>query len=171
MIRAAIAADADAIAALQGRAWRRAYADFLPPEASEPDAAAARRAGWGEVLAAPAERPTTLVWDQDGIVAGFAAVGAARDDAATPGCGELMALYVDPVAQGAGVGRALLDAAHTLLREAGYAEAVLWVFERNEAARALYERRGWILDPGAVGPAGWWAPAVRYRRGLAPART
>lgn len=47
-------------------------------------------------------------------------------------------LYVDPVAQGKGVGTALIAAAKAR-RPAGLR---LWVFQRNTGARAFYARRG-----------------------------
>ena len=60
--------------------------------------------------------------------------------------GELMSLYVDPPAQGAGVGTALLAAAEGALREAGYTQAVVDVLDATDAARAFYERFGWQRD-------------------------
>ena len=167
MIRVAIPADAEAIAAVQVRAWQRAYADFLPPEAVEPATFEARRARWREHLEDGSTSRSTQAFDQDGVVAGFASIGPARDRDAGVEVGELMALYVDPVAQGAGVGRALLDAAERLLRADGYAAAVLWVFAENGMARDFYARHSWALEPADVIAANhgaeWWAPAVRYR--------
>ena len=93
------------------------------------------------------------VFDQDGRVAGFALVQG----------NELRAIYVDPPAQGAGVGSALLDAAVEALRANGHAEAFLWTFEANGLARAFYERHGWEADGGRQEHL---APEVRYRRTL-----
>jgi GNAT superfamily N-acetyltransferase/chorismate mutase len=49
-------------------------------------------------------------------------------------------LYVDPSAQGTGVGSALLDLVKAQ-RPAGFC---LWVFESNEPARAFYRARGLV---------------------------
>ncbi len=46
-------------------------------------------------------------------------------------------LYVLPRAQGAGVGRSLLD-----LAKASSGDLSLWTFQRNAAARRFYERNG-----------------------------
>lgn len=149
MIRRATLADAPAIAAVQARTWRHAYADIVDPDRM-PDPAeqaprfAERIAGGGEVL----------VFDQDGVLAGFAALAG----------NELRAIYVEPAAQGAGVGSALLEASVEVLRAAGFREAFLWCFEANGLARAFYEGHGWALVPGASQERS--APEVRYRREL-----
>ena len=49
-------------------------------------------------------------------------------------------LYVDPAAQGAGIGSALLDLVKAR-RPAGFC---LWVFESNEPARGFYHRHGLV---------------------------
>jgi GNAT superfamily N-acetyltransferase len=148
VIRRATPADAPAIAAVQARAWRHAYADIVEPERM-PDPEH-RAPLFAERIAAGNE---VFVWDQDGRVAGFAALEGP----------ELRAIYVEPAAQGAGVGSALLAAAVEALRSAGHGEAFLWAFEANGLARAFYERRGWELVPGEQHRL---APEVRYRRSL-----
>ena len=145
MIRRATRADAAAIAAVQARAWRHAYADIVAPEDMPvPEERAQRFAahidGGSDVF----------VWDQAGRVAGFAAIDG----------DELRAIYVDPPAQGAGVGTALMSAAVDALRVSGHDEAFLWVFEANGLARAFYERHGWELVPGHQARL---AREVRYR--------
>lgn len=52
-------------------------------------------------------------------------------------------LWVDPVAQGQGVGRELLDAAVSAIAEERYRTATLDCIEANAAARRFYEREGW----------------------------
>jgi len=166
VIRAATPVDAGAIATVQVRAWQRAYADFLP-EAVMLDAVVARERWQANLAEGVAERRATLVYELDGRIAGYASVGPSRGEDIGPGVGELMAVYVDPVAQGAGIGRALMDAAEARLREKGYDEAVLWVFAANGMARDFYARRGWVLEPDAVTVRlDRWAPTVRYRLAL-----
>lgn len=145
MIRRATPDDAAAVAAVQARSWRHAYADIVEPDrmpATEQQAPrfAEHIAGGGDVF----------VWDQDERVVGFAALAG----------NELVAIYVDPPAQGAGVGTALLEAAVEGLRADGHREAFLWTFEANGLARAFYERHGWELVPGSQHRL---APEVRYR--------
>jgi GNAT superfamily N-acetyltransferase len=169
MIRSATPADARAIAEVQTRAWWRAYQDILDPEILARRTADTREPEWQERLAAPPDGLEVAVFELEGRVVGFVATSRERavgDVAASPSVGELAALYVDPPAQGAGVGRALHDHALAQLAARGFGEAVLWCFRDNGHARDFYEHRGWALDPGseAQARAVWETPAVRYRR-------
>ena len=155
MIRAAVPADAEAIDRVHVRAWERSYGDFIAPDrmkSAEP--AEERVARWRARMEDPVAR--TWVFDLDGFVAGLAsALG-----------GELIALYVDPGAQGAGVGSALLEHAEEAMREEGSRNAELWVFTANEHGRRFYERRGWKLVEDSEEQGEWAAPAVCYRKAL-----
>jgi GNAT superfamily N-acetyltransferase len=155
VIRRATPADAPEIAAVQARAWRHAYADIVEPERMPTVEHQAPR--WVALIDGGG---LVHVWDQDGRVVGFATAGPGREDASV---GELYAIYVDPPAQGAGVGAQLLAAAEQSLRDAGHRDAILWTFEANGLARAFYERQGWHADGGHQVHL---APEVRYRRTL-----
>jgi GNAT superfamily N-acetyltransferase len=135
VIRRATVADADAIAAVLVRSWRRDYADIVDPQRLAELDVDERAARWRESLAGG----HALVWvaEEGGRVVGFASVS---DD------GDLRTLYVDPVAQGAGVGTQLLAEAE----RAGARS--LEVFAANGHGRRFYEARGWRL----AGDAGAW---------------
>jgi len=143
VIRRATRDDAEAIAAIEVRAFRHAYADILDPHYLAELDADARAEEWRTTLRA-ADR-LVFVAELDGRVVGYASV---RPD------GDLRMLYVDPFAQGAGVGTQLLEAAE----RAGARE--LDVFEANGHGRGFYEARGWRL----AGEAGAWLdrPLVKY---------
>ncbi len=90
-------------------------------------------------------------------VAGFAAV---VED-------HLAALFVDPERQGRGLGRLLVEDARQ-----GRAELSLSVYESNTAARAFYERLGFVpqcrIRDGLTGRPEWtmlWRRGDRQRRG------
>ena len=144
MIRRATPDDAPAIAAVHVRSWRRAYEDVVDAHVLaelDVDERAERWRGWlGDEEA--------LVWvaEEGGRVVAFASLRGAK----------LTTLYVDPFAQGAGVGTRLLTAAEA----AGARE--LEVFEANGHGRRFYEARGWRDD----GEAGEWLdrPLRRYVR-------
>ena len=62
----------------------------------------------------------------------------------SPGCGEILAIYVLPGHQGAGIGRALLAYSLELLGD--LRPALLWVARDNAPARRFYERYGFRAD-------------------------
>ncbi|WP_027007479.1 GNAT family N-acetyltransferase [Conexibacter woesei] len=148
MIRPATADDARALAELEVRAWRWAYVDFVAEE--DMITIADRVERWSERGVDGA-----FVAEVDGRVVGVVQV----DDE-----GQLRGLYVEPAAQGAGLGAELHDHALEELRRRGVDDATLWVFEANGHARGFYERRGWAVD-GEMSTAAE-APEVRYRKEL-----
>lgn len=54
----------------------------------------------------------------------------------------LLSLWVAPGARGGGVGSRLVDAVTAWAKERGAEEVELWAVDHNEAARALYARKG-----------------------------
>ena len=132
MIRRATRADAAAIARLHLAAWQFAYADILASEELAAVTLEDRLTAWQRVLD---EDGRVWVAEIGGSLVGFALVEGP----------ELTALYVDPPAQGAGVGSALLAEAQA----AGARE--LRVLDANGLAREFYAARGWRDDgEGAI---------------------
>ena len=66
--------------------------------------------------------------------------------AVDPPKGEMFLLFVHPDHAGRGIGRALLEAAHDVLRSAGCREAFLYTHEQNERALGVYEAAGYRRD-------------------------
>jgi GNAT superfamily N-acetyltransferase len=154
VIRRATVADAEPMVALRARAWTRAYADFLDVESALDDRDE-QLGRWRERLSSG--EPAAWVWEQAGRIAGYVAASG----------GQVRALYVDPPAQGAGVGSALLGVAEAHLAESGHSRAELDVFVLAAQARAFYEHRGWSAIEGSE----YFDPAtgtggLRYRRAL-----
>ena len=142
MIRPATPDDAAAIAAVLVRSWRRDYADIVDPQVLAELDVAERAELWRSWL--DDEEIDAWVAEEGGRTVGFASVREAK----------LTTLYVDPFAQGAGVGTRLLATAEA----AGARE--LAVFDANGHGRAFYEARGWR----DAGPGGEWLdrPLRRY---------
>jgi GNAT superfamily N-acetyltransferase len=140
VIRRATAADARGIAAVEVRAFRHAYADILEPQYLAEMDVDEEAAAWAASLA----EPDRVAWvaEAEGRVVGYASI---RDD-------ELRTLYVDPAAQGAGLGTRLLAEAQS----AG--ARCLYVFDANGHGRRFYESRGW-QDAGEDGE--WLGLALR----------
>ncbi|MFE5742012.1 GNAT family N-acetyltransferase [Streptomyces celluloflavus] len=181
-------ADIDAVSAVRVQGWQAAYTGLMPQAyldaMSVARDAAERRSRFGRRL----PQACDLVAVREGAVAGWAALGPARDpdlsgtpdtpdtpgvsDApgvAPPAAGELFALYVTPGLIGTGIGRALLTAGLDRARAAGWETLCLWVVRGNTRARRFYERAGFVPDGAeeAYEVAGVNVPEVRYRRPVA----
>ncbi len=90
------------------------------------------------------------VWvaEQDAVIVGLLSVAEGR----------VGQLYVDPSAQGVGVGTALLQKAKQLWPKG----LALFTFQRNERARWFYERRGFRAVTFGVSPPPESEPDVKY---------
>jgi ribosomal protein S18 acetylase RimI-like enzyme len=162
-IRRATPEDAAAVAVVQVRGHRFAYAGLLPQPASDELWIAQRTLVWRGELAADHPRHTFIA-ERDGDAVGFVTCGPSDDGAS----GEVFAIYLEPAVVGSGVGRALMDHALASLRARGCADALLWVLEENARARAFYERGGWSLDGARKQTVrdGHARHELRYRRAL-----
>ena len=140
MVRPARHEDIPAIMALHERCWRISYAGLADADAKFSRPADERVRTWEEALS----RTWVALAGDD--VAGFVVIGPSPDADAPDGTGEIMALYVDPDHQGAGPGRALVDAARRELAAEGFARVTLWTFAHNAASRRFYERLGFAWD-------------------------
>ncbi|SHH09312.1 GNAT family N-acetyltransferase [Halobaculum gomorrense] len=126
-------------------AWRDAYAGILPDERLDamtiPDGVELQErydratADGRSLLVAVDREPGAVVGFADALWTDDRKAFCERDDA------ELRAIYVDPDAQGSGVGTALLEA---VIERAPseFDRLVLETFTENRAARAFYEARG-----------------------------
>jgi ribosomal protein S18 acetylase RimI-like enzyme len=78
--------------------------------------------------------PGLFVWEEHAHIRGFSA--------ADPRTGNIWALFVDNAQQGRGIGRALLDQACSLLKEAGFDRIWLTTAPGTRAER-VYREAGW----------------------------
>lgn len=155
--------DLAAVATLFLRCWRTSYAGVLPEHVLAVFDEASARELWRRALEAPGPGTRGVVAVEDRRIRGIVRMGNDPDD---PAVGHVFSLYVDPDAQGGGVGRRLLDEAASWLRAEGLAQATLWVFETNARARAFYARHGWLPDGGTRVEPEFGEPEVRLRRAL-----
>jgi GNAT superfamily N-acetyltransferase len=121
-IRRAARDDAQAL----GEVWLRSFASAYPFPAAHSDDDVR---GWIRDELIP-NHETWLAEDERGVV-GLLALAPGWVDQ----------LYIDPVAQGEGIGRQLLELAMTL-EPSG--ELQLWTFQANDRARRFYARNGFV---------------------------
>lgn len=131
-------ADAPRLAAIRGRAWRHAYAGVIPAPALLRMAEGGGERWWRRRIAAGRR---ALVVELGGTVHGYAWLGPCRGTEAA-GTGEIYELYLDPPAQGTGLGRRLFEAARARLAEAGMRRLVVRSLARNAAGCRFYRALG-----------------------------
>ena len=146
LVRAAVPADAAAIARIHVLAWQWTYAGLVPPGGLKALSIEERAGQWRSGLEATRPERVVRVAERDGEVVGFSHGGPARDRDLGERAGEVYTLYVLREVLGTGVGGALFDAVTRALRDAGRDPLVLWVAQRNRLGRAFYERQGWRPD-------------------------
>jgi ribosomal protein S18 acetylase RimI-like enzyme len=148
-VRPAVPADANAVAAIMARSYRRDYVDVLPaamlaqltPEVLVP--------GWSAAIGTPPSRAhRVLVACSGATVVGYAAIGPSPDDDARPQDGELLALEVDPMNRRAGHASRLLAAAADLLRDQHLGTVRTWLLDDDQPRRAFLTSAG-MVDDGA----------------------
>jgi GNAT superfamily N-acetyltransferase len=141
-LRRAIPADAPAIARIHLASWKTTYRGIVPEAALVrlEENLLARTERWRVQLADSASE-WTIVAD----VVGAGSVGFVRGGVARPPHfgfdGELGAIYLIREHQRRGIGRALVRAHVTALREAGHRRMLVWVLTENPA-RGFYEHFG-----------------------------
>jgi ribosomal protein S18 acetylase RimI-like enzyme len=91
-----------------------------------------------------AGRAQLLLAEEEGRVVGYAMVAEIGGQATLVAdrMAELESLSVLPAERGRGVGRALVQEVHELLRERGIGDLMLYVMDGNASALAFYERLG-----------------------------
>jgi predicted N-acetyltransferase YhbS len=143
-VRPARAGDAPAIAAVQARAWRQAFAAVLAADALDEDRLAQ---SWREAVSAPpSPRHAVLVATSGGVVVGFVAIAPAADRDLTEIADEIVVLAVDPAHQRAGHGSRLLSAATTTMREHGATGVVSWLPLPYAVLRNFLASAGMVAD-------------------------
>jgi GNAT superfamily N-acetyltransferase len=147
-VRPARAPDARAVAEVQLRTWRTAYAGVLPDAALHSITVEQAEQRWrAAVDAPPTPRHRLLVATDDNRLVGFAASGPATDSDVDPATtAEVATLLVEPDAQRGGHGSRLLAATADHVTGAGARAVTVWVLEADRPMRAFYESAGWAAD-------------------------
>ncbi|WP_217544133.1 GNAT family N-acetyltransferase [Streptomyces sp. GbtcB6] len=137
VIRTALSAEAETIAALHHRARSTYYPDGLPDDGID----------WTAAWRGAVERPDRQVLC---VVEAGAVIGVASFRTPEGAAAETVKLFqflVDPDRWRAGVGTALHAACLEQWRAEGRRTAVLDVHVDNRRAQAFYARQGWVPDP------------------------
>jgi phosphinothricin acetyltransferase len=160
LIRLAATADAAAIAAI--------YRPYVEKSRISFEVDAPREAEIAQRMASPIH--PWLVAEEEGRVLGYASTSPLRNRRAYRWSVET-GIYLDPAAQGRGIGRQLLSAHLDLLERQGFVTVVAGIALPNEASVALHEKLGFALsgvERGVGFKLGEWVDVGRWQRDLAP---
>ena len=94
-----------------------------------------------------------LVWEEDGIVLGYAYGSAPFSRAAYRWSGE-SSIYLSPKAQGKGIGKKLYTALEAILKAQGYRKTYAIVTSENDASLAFHQAVGFRIT-AAMPQCGW----------------
>jgi GNAT superfamily N-acetyltransferase len=146
-VRPARTMDAQDVGLVNERSWRVRFADILPAATlavMHPDDLALTWAG--SILNPPTPRHRLLVAVDDGVLAGYVAIGPSGDPDADPTIGELIALEVDPSQARRGHGSRLLAAAADQAGTSGFDVLVAWCVLADEPRRSFLQSAGFGPD-------------------------
>jgi phosphinothricin acetyltransferase len=111
-----------------------------------------------------------LAIEADGRVLGYASTSPMRNRHAYRWSVET-GIYLDPAAQGRGLGRQLLNAHLDLLKRQGFVTVIAGIALPNEASVAVHEKLGFTLtgiERGVGFKLGEWVDVGRWQKDLAP---
>ena len=165
-LRRATSEHAPALARLMVDAWQAAYRGLVPDTHLSRLNAERWEARFRESLATRTEE--TYAVEVRGAVVGLLTLGACRDhDEDQEATGEIWGIYLAPSYWRRGIGSWVCNEGERMLRERGYSQVVLWVFERNEQARRFYDSLGFRPDGATkTHQVGTALAAMRYRKRL-----
>lgn len=142
-IRPATKQDTKALAYVQTESWKSAFQNILSEEdLLKRTGLEKTEAMYGRVLQNPGIR--VLLEEVEGRPHCMAAWGPNRADLGET-VAELICIHSLPDKWRQGYGSMMMDRILADIREAGFSEVMLWVFEQNQRARKFYEKHGFSL--------------------------
>ena len=165
-IRRAESDDVPAIALVSHQTWPHTYRGIISEEKIDSRTIEKITETWRQVLSLPLPKGCTLVALRNEAIIAYSRFYPSRDiDDDQDKVATIGSIYVLPVFQRQGVGRALMLWIVETAKNQGFIEVTLHVLAANERARKFYEYLGWEqdLDPIIENSDDDPTPKVRYR--------
>jgi ribosomal protein S18 acetylase RimI-like enzyme len=141
-IRSARKDDALAIAKVHVISWQKIYRGYIPDKILDNLSINKRTQQWRELIN---NKVSILLIEKNDEIVGFVSLCPSRDTDQNPSiCGEISAIYLNPIVWHQGLGKKLCHSALTELENMGFKEVMLWVLQENHLARKFYESMGFI---------------------------
>lgn len=143
IIHVATAVDVHGLASLQYLSHTTAFAKFASPEWVKSRSLAAYEKLWTDFFdGIQSQSNVSRAWKAE---EGGAVIGMVKISRATAVEAHLASMHVHPEHHRRGIGSRLMDEAVRYMKDCGFEVASLGVIQANEAARAMYEKRGWTV--------------------------
>ena len=139
-IRYATIDDAPGMARTKVDTWRSAYSGIIDGDYLYSLSYAEVEGRFRNSMSIPAQGERFMVVEDRSKIVGFTIYGLERAVASVER-GEIYAMYVRPERQGEGIGRKLLVAAASKLKEDGMRSLIIWTLEQGKS-RQFYEKLG-----------------------------
>lgn len=143
-IRYATVKDAFILGKIHSSSWKAAYKNLVPDEVLD-SITAEKRSKFFEKALSEGWEEDALIFDSETPL-GFICFGKCRDNDKDSSWGEIWGLYLSPEFCHKGVGKVIINWGIEELKNRGYSNVSLWVFEDNISARAFYEKIGFHFD-------------------------
>jgi len=161
-IRKAVPEDAYERAVCHISSWRSAYKGIVPDEYLNSMSAEERSERYKKQIE---ENNEVLFYNAiyENKIIGLLCISKSRDEDKL-NAGEVGAIYLIEEFWGKGYGREMMNFAIDTLKNMGYNEIILWVFEENNRARRFYEKCGFTFsgEKAIMNIGGKDIPKVRY---------
>jgi GNAT superfamily N-acetyltransferase len=143
VVRAAVAADLQAIADIHASSWRVAYRGLFPDAFLDGPLIANRLAHWSGVPHRMTASDRLLIAEQDGAPAGFIAGWSSEPVGCEPGFDLFIDnLHIRPEMRGQGIGLRLMRELAAKQPRSNETRAYLWLVDGNLPAHRFYARLG-----------------------------
>ena len=143
MIRELREADYDTVIRIVNENWKQQYGGYVNPQLLNEEGCQKRARRMKQDFSL--HRLSEYVWDEEGRVLGLLSFGPSADEDKTDTF-EIWRVYIDPDAQGRGIGRNLLAFGEKMATAQGYREIVIWAFRENKRAVFFYQKHGYEPD-------------------------
>lgn len=144
-IRSARQGDEDEIAHVHVKTWQESYKPFFSVEFLNEIDIEQKKEAWRNTILKSENNPEKfglLVSCNGDHITGFICMVPSRKDNADMNDGEVSALYIDPVYQGQGIGKKLLDQSFIWFKERGFTNVMIRTLEKADSAKFYARNKG-----------------------------
>ena len=137
--------DARGLAEVHVRSWQAAYKGQVPDDFLDNLSVDQREKQWHLTLNSPSNK--VLVAEVEQRIVAFISFGPVRDEELNKNAvGEVYAIYALEEFWDRGIGRRLMEASLSVLREMNCSTVKVWVLDTNQRAISFYQKFGFAAE-------------------------